>query len=123
MLLNTQHATLNTAKAKHIFLAALLFLIATNHAYAQSLERAEKLANNGQYSAARASLAQWWKAHKTPKSADGAAVSRALLLRARLTTNPDSAEKDYLAIVLEHPASRETPEALLRLGQHFLARG
>lgn len=88
-----------------------------------SLDRAETLAANGKYGEARATLAQWWSTHRTPRSSESPLVARALLLRARLTMHPDTAEKDYLRIVLEHPSSPQTPEALLRLGQHFLAQG
>ncbi len=111
---------------KQLLITALMLCIAARPVIAQqppALDRAEAFAADGKYSQARAALAQWWNAHKTPKPADGPQVARALLLRARLTMHPDTAERDYLRIVLEHPSSPQTPEALLRLGQHFLARG
>src|SRR3954469_7160128 len=77
----------------------------------QPLDRAETFAADGKYAQARSALAQWWTTHKTAKAADGPQLARALLLRARLTMNPDSAERDYLSIVLEHPSSPQTPEA------------
>jgi cell division septation protein DedD len=109
-----------------IVVAALVLFSAGRPLAAQhssALDRAETFAAEGKYGEARATLTQWWSTHKTTRSADAPLVARALMLRARLTMHPDTAERDYLRIVLEHPTSPQTPEALLRLGQHFLARG
>lgn len=87
-----------------------------------SLPRADSLVNAGDYDAARAALDQWWSG-RGRSDVPGSDMARALLLRAKLQTDPAAAESDYLALVLGYPASPLAPEALLRLGQGLLATG
>jgi tetratricopeptide (TPR) repeat protein len=71
----------------------------------------------GNYTEARAALAEWWK------NPDRGGEARALFLRARLTTDPALAQEDYLALVLGHPDADERAAALLYLGQGLSAAG
>src|SRR5699024_10836124 len=67
-------------------------------------------------------VGEWWES-SAAESASVQIRARALLLRARLTTDVGEAERDYLNLVLAHPYTPEIPEALLRLGQGLLASG
>ncbi|HEX7089373.1 MAG TPA: SPOR domain-containing protein [Longimicrobiales bacterium] len=89
-----------------------------------SLDEAEQLIARGEYAAARALLERWWREEPAANATVApTARPRALLLRARLATDPAAAEQDYLALTLGHPSSPEAAEALLRLGQGLLASG
>ncbi|HLU24742.1 MAG TPA: SPOR domain-containing protein [Longimicrobiales bacterium] len=105
-----------------IALALLALLFAAELAYGQggALDQVEQLMAAGNYAEARTALDRWWSdvAPTTP-----AERPRALLLRARLARDAAAAERDYLALVLEHPRAPEAAEALLRLGQANLAAG
>ncbi|MBI4545020.1 MAG: SPOR domain-containing protein [Gemmatimonadetes bacterium] len=91
---------------------------------AGAVERAEALARAGDYAAARSALARWWQeAAAAAAPADGGLHARALLLRASLATDRDTAQADYLALVLGYPTAPQASEALLRLGQGLLAAG
>lgn len=87
-----------------------------------TLDRIDSLITAGQYGDARSTLEQWWSAREAFE-VPGSDRARALMLRARLAPDPDTAEPDYLAIVLGYPTSPQAPEALLRLGQGLLADG
>jgi len=87
-----------------------------------TLDRIDSLITAGQYADARSTLEQWWSAREAFE-VPGSDRARALMLRARLAPDPDTAEPDYLAIVLGYPTSPQAPEALLRLGQGLLADG
>lgn len=87
-----------------------------------SLSRVDSLVTAGEYDAARTALDRWWSAHDG-FDVPGSDMARALMLRAKLQTDPAAAESDYLALVLGYPASPLAPEALLRLGQGLLATG
>jgi cell division septation protein DedD len=89
-----------------------------------SLDEVERLIARGDYAAARQLLNRWWQEESAADpTADRAARPRAILLRARLATDPAAAEQDYLALTLGYPSSPEAAEALLRLGQGLLAAG
>ncbi len=102
----------------------LLLLAALPHsARAQGeseLDRIEALMGAGDYEGARTSLERWWAA---AQDASAGARAQALMLRARLASDPQAAERDYLALALGYPTSTYAPTALLRLGQGFLATG
>jgi hypothetical protein len=106
-----------------LVLAALLALAPAAPVAAQDdgLARVEALLQAGRISDARERLARW----RTEEEADasGRARARALLLEARLTTDPAAAEASYLGVVYGYPASPEAAEALLRLGQGALTVG
>lgn len=87
-----------------------------------TLPRIDTLVATGDYDAARAALDRWWSAQES-SDVPGSDMARALMLRAKLQTDPAEAESDYLALVLGYPASSLAPEALLRLGQGLLATG
>jgi cell division protein FtsN len=87
-----------------------------------AVARAETLANGGKYTEARAVLGRWWQ-QEGERSRDHENRARGLLLRGRLAVDPTTASQDYLTIVLEHPRATQAPEALLRVGQHFLTIG
>lgn len=84
-----------------------------------ALDRVEALADSGRTDEARASLASWHAASQAPGPAE---LSRARLLRARLASDPDSAELDYVWVAIEGDAAH-APAALLRLAQLRLLRG
>lgn len=87
-----------------------------------TLPRIDSLVITGDYDAARAALDRWWSARES-FDVPGSDMARALMLRAKLQTDPAQAESDYLALVLGYPASPLAPEALLRLGQGLVATG
>jgi cell division septation protein DedD len=87
-----------------------------------TLDRVDSLVSTGAYADARDTLDRWWSAREAFE-VPGSDRARALMLRARLAPDPESAEPDYLAVVLGYPMSSHAPEALLRLGQGLLADG
>ncbi|HEX6939739.1 MAG TPA: SPOR domain-containing protein [Longimicrobiales bacterium] len=89
----------------------------------RELDRVESLINAGEYAAARAAIEEWWRAAEDGRDAAAEARARAHLLRARLTPDPRTAERDYLAVALGHPTSSHAAQALLSLGQGLLATG
>ena len=107
-----------------VAVAALGLLLPTARAAAQgsaALEQAEARLAAGDAAEARLLVAAWWRAAEA--GGGGMERPRGLALRARLSTDTEAAERDWLALVLGYPASREAPTALLRLGQLLLARG
>lgn len=110
---------------RRLAVALLLTALAPAAIRAQTPEivRAEAQAAAGETDAARAAVERWWREKGGSLTAADDARPRALLLRGRLATDPDSARNDFLVIVLEHPRSAEAPEALLRLGQLYHATG
>lgn len=103
-------------------LAALAATAAPAAAQVASLDAVDSLATAGRYAEARATLDRWWAARDLAQVPGGDQV-RALMLRARLQTDPAAAENDYLAVVIGHPTSPHAPQALLRLGQNLLITG
>ena len=104
---------------------ALLVLISATPLRAQEslLNRADSLLIAGQYEQARAALADWDRANPASASTEPAQRSRAIYLTARLTIDAARAQNHYLTVALSYPTSREAPDALLRVGQSFLATG
>ncbi|MBW3553242.1 MAG: SPOR domain-containing protein [Gemmatimonadetes bacterium] len=91
-------------------------------AQAPGLDRVDSLLAAGQYDVARSTLEQWWSAREA-FDVPGSDRVRAMMLRARLQTDPAAAETDYLGVIIGHPTSPHAPEALLRLGQSLLVSG
>lgn len=87
-----------------------------------TLDRVDSLVTAGSYDDARRILDQWWSA-RDEFEIPGSNKARALMLRARLAPDLETAEPDYLAVILGYPTSEHAPEALLRLGQGLLADG
>lgn len=94
--------------------------VAQSPARTPSLDEVAQLARSGQYAQARHDIDAWWQATPSPSPDDAV---RAHLLRGRLAVDPDSAENDYLAIVLGFPTKPQAAEALLRLGQLLVMKG
>lgn len=87
-----------------------------------TLDRADSLVIAGDYDGARSILERWWSA-RDEFDVPGSDMARALMLRAQLAPDPETAEPDYLAVVIGYPTSPYAPQALLRLGQGLLADG
>ncbi|HEX7050619.1 MAG TPA: SPOR domain-containing protein [Longimicrobiales bacterium] len=104
-------------------LLVLLGIATAARAQETPVDRAEALVATGKYAEARTLLEQWWKDADGGLHAEPAVRARALLLRARLTPDPDSAADDYLAVILGYPTTPEAAQALLYLGQGLLATG
>jgi TolA-binding protein len=100
-----------------------LFFASSVLAQQRPLERADSLLLAGQYAQARTTLSDWQRANPIGAQAEPADRAKALYLSARLTTDAVTAQDQYLSLVLSYPTARETPDALLRLGQGFLAAG
>ncbi len=113
-----------TAPAPVLALAAALTAALPAPGYAQvpTLDRVDSLVTAGEYDRARDILDRWWSA-RDEFEIPGSDKARALMLRAQLAPDLETAEPDYLAIVLGYPTSPHAPEALLRLGQGLLAAG
>lgn len=107
-------------------LLALLLLLpllpGTAAAQAVSLDRVDSLLAAGEYDTARSTLQGWWSARES-FDVPGSDRVRAMMLRARLQTDPAAAEADYLGVIIGHPTSPHAPDALLRLGQGLLVSG
>lgn len=102
------------------FLVSLVALAAPLSA--QDLDRAEALAREGRLEEARTHVSAWWNgpgAEGAPRSE----LQQALWLRGVLTLDPTQATLDYTRLVVEHPGSRFTDLALLRLGRIADATG
>jgi cell division protein FtsN len=104
------------------FIAASLVALPVT-AQQRQLERADSLLLAGQFDQARTVLADWQRTNPPSARVDPTARSRALYLSGRLTTDATRAQEIYLSLALSYPTARETPDALLRLGQGFLAAG
>ena len=109
-----------------VLAASTLWMVGAGDAGAQTagsgnseLDRAQALADSGRTDEARASLGAWYGASQAPEPVE---LSRARLLRARLASDPDSAELDYVWVAIEGDAAH-APEAFLRLAQLRLLRG
>lgn len=105
--------------------AALLAFSVPAAAEAQTpnLAQVEARIASGDVAAARTGMQAWWRARGEKLTSQDADRARALLLRARMQQEIESARADYLTLVLEHPTSSEAAEALLRLGQSDVAAG
>ena len=87
-----------------------------------TLARVDSLVAGTRLTEARATLERWL-ASPAGRNREGDVAAHALLLRGQLTTAADTALPLYLELALNYPASRFAPEALLRLGQGYLALG
>lgn len=107
-----------------LFASILAALVIPAGAVAQvpTLDRVDSLVTAGTYDEARSILDQWWSA-RDEFDVPGSDMARALMLRAQLAPDPETAEPDYLAVIIGYPTSSHAPEALLRLGQGLLADG
>jgi TolA-binding protein len=85
------------------------------------LDAIEQLAGQGRLTDARAALERWGTDHPETAAVASELRARALMLRARLAVDPQSAESSYLAVALGYPTTSWAPEALLRLGQGLVA--
>jgi tetratricopeptide (TPR) repeat protein len=103
-------------------LALAVALPTDGRAQVPTLDRVDSLVTAGEYERARDILDQWWSA-RDEFEIPGSDKARALMLRAQLAPDLETAEPDYLAVVLGYPTSPHAPEALLRLGQGLLADG
>jgi tetratricopeptide (TPR) repeat protein len=107
---------------KRLLFLGWLFLPGIAWAQRTDLDRAEELLASGEYARARAALDGWERgAGSRGGAADPSLQARALLLRAKLAPDFETAEPDYLAVVLSYPTAPQAAEALLRLGQGWLA--
>jgi hypothetical protein len=105
------------ALALHCAVPAVLH---AQSAAARELTRIDALVASSRFSSAAASLDAWSQQYGS--SADADARSAAALLRARITTDADSARTLYLALALGYPSSAEAPVAFLRLAQIAFAQ-
>ena len=87
------------------------------------LEQAESRLGAGVFPEARDLLAQWRRENPNAARTNQEQQARFHLLSARLITNADSAEDQYLTVAVNYPTTRSAPEALLRLAQARHARG
>lgn len=114
--------------ARHILacaIALVLVLAAPGQARQGpvTLEGIDSLLARGSYAQARTMLESWWSDLASGKDPSPSHQAHALFLRARLNTDPRTAQNDYLTLALAHPAAPEAPAALLALGQGLLATG
>lgn len=85
------------------------------------LDAVEAAMEEGRFEAARAGVERWWEGGEAGR--DRREFQRALWLRARLTVEPEGAERLYRRLVVEFPGGIHSDEALLRLAQGAQARG
>jgi cell division septation protein DedD len=100
---------------------ALLPVYAHAQATTISLGAIDTLLARSRFRDAAAALDAWEREHAT--SITTAERATALLLRARMTQEGDSARAVYLTLSLGYPSSPEAPVAMLRLGQLAAASG
>jgi len=106
-----------------VAVAALVLACAVEGAEAQDtslLDRAERLADQGDARAARQALSQWEAEASGDAPLDERA--RAWFLAGRLTDDGAEAELYYLRVVFDGSSSRYADDALLRLGQYKYAQ-
>lgn len=87
------------------------------------LDHAEARITSGQFTEARGLLQRWRRENPTAARTAQEQQARYHLLVARVTTNADTAEYNYLTVAVDFPTSRVAPEALLRLAQARSTRG
>ncbi|HET9439070.1 MAG TPA: SPOR domain-containing protein [Longimicrobiales bacterium] len=98
-------------------LAVALMLPATAWAQRGFLEQAEEKIASSAFGDARLLLQRWQRENPNAARVDQEQQARYHALRARIITNADSAEDNYLTVALNYPTSKVAPEALLRLAQ------
>ncbi len=82
-----------------------------------ALDRAERLANEGEIREARQALASWESEHGELAPLNERV--RAWYISARLTEDASEAELLYLRVIIEGSSTRYADDALLRLGQYM----
>ena len=87
------------------------------------IEQAESQLGAGVLDSARTLLQEWRRSNPNAARSNQEQQARYHLLSARLLTNADSAEDQYLTVAVNFPTSKSAPEALLRLAQARHARG
>lgn len=87
------------------------------------LDHAEGRITGGQFPEARGLLERWRRENPAAARSDQEQMARYHLLTARVTTNADTAEYNYLTVAVDYPTARAAPEALLRLAQVQAMRG
>ncbi len=87
------------------------------------LDHAEERITGGRFTEARGLLQRWRRENPTAARTAQEQQARYHLLAARITTNADTAEYNYLTVAVDFPTSRVAPEALLRLAQARYTRG
>ncbi len=103
-------------------MAAAAFGFARSTAHAQTpraLETIDTLIARSRFREAATALDRWERDNAAKATDADRAV--ALLLRARMTTDGDSARSVYTSLSLGYPSSPEAAIALFRLGQHAVA--
>jgi len=103
----------------------IAFLVLPAHLHAQRglLDHAEARVTGGQFPDARGLLERWRRENPGAARSDVEQQARYLVLAARVTTNADSAEYNYLTVAVDYPTTRSAAEALLRLAQARATRG
>ena len=102
---------------------AIMIFAAPAHAQRGLLDHAEARITGGQFTEARGLLQRWRRENPTAARTAQEQQARYLLLSARVTTNADTAEYNYLTIAVDFPTARAAPESLLRLAQARYIRG
>jgi cell division septation protein DedD len=110
-------------RTKSLVIAAIVMLPAPVFAQRGLLDHAEARITGGQFSEARGLLQRWRRENPTAARTAQEQQARYHLLAARLSTNADTAEYNYLTVAVDYPTSRFAPEALLRLAQARHTRG
>lgn len=98
-------------------LALALMLPATAWAQRGYLDQAEEKIASSAFGDARLLLQRWQRENPNAARVDQEQQARYHALQARIITNADSAEDNYLTVALNYPTSKVAPEALLRLAQ------
>ncbi len=106
--------------SRALALTLLLAVPSTLSAQRGVLDQAETRIANADLPGARALLERWRAEHPAAEPED---IARYHMLSARLTSDADAAEDQYLMIAVTYPTARVAPEALLRLAQARYARG
>ncbi|HEY0672973.1 MAG TPA: SPOR domain-containing protein [Longimicrobiales bacterium] len=100
-----------------LLLALGLMLPATAWAQRGFLDQAEEKIASSAFGDARLLLQRWLRENPNAARLDQEQQARYHALRARILTNADSAEDNYLTVALSYPTSKVAPEALMRLAQ------
>jgi cell division septation protein DedD len=106
-----------------LLLGGALLLPDTSWAQRTLLDEAESLITAGVFPEARGLLTRWRREHPTAARDNAEMQARYHVLSARVNTDAQHAEDNYLTVAVNYPTTRVAPEALLRLGQARHARG
>jgi hypothetical protein len=111
-------------RSSFLTLAGLLALLEAGvvpPAVAQTLDRADSLAQRGRVREARQELTRWWESESS--SASRLETQRGLWLRALLASDARQAGQDYRRLTVEYPGGAYSSEAHFRLIQEAASRG